>query len=486
MALSLALRGEVALRDGRISDAAADARAARDLAPQIADESFSRFTGRAWFVTGLVYEAQGRRREARDAFATAAVQFAGAVGDGASRHAARARGIARTSRTPDLRNDVRIACPVRCRARVRSPCDFSCPGEMMKAVMRELAQAKRHYSKLPLFEFLRAESIPPRDRLAFYPAWRRSSWRSRISTASCCASRTRRIRTSSSINEHTHEDDHHWPWYLEDFTKLGFDRTASVTQTLRSYMKDGSRQNRMLGTRLAQLLHGTTPTEKLVIVEAIEETGNVLFGLTAKIAARIQADGGPELVYLGQFHFSRETGHAMHGHDHRVLEAIPLTELERARCLDLAFRVFDMFSDWTTELLAFAKNSLAHRTVPCHSRCAPTRNPDHAVTRHARPIAASRAGPRQWRRSQHRRAGDRRCAGECRASSPTWSWAAVRARCSARVSPRAWTGEQGLEAAKQLWSAELTAAEALERVPRTHRADASCVSTRASRCAMRA
>ena len=29
----------------------------------------------------------------------------------------------------------------------------------MKAVMRELAQAKRHYSKLPLFEFLRTESI---------------------------------------------------------------------------------------------------------------------------------------------------------------------------------------------------------------------------------------------------------------------------------------------------------------------------------------
>ena len=84
------MRGEVALRDGRISDAAADARDARDLAPQIADESFSRFTGRAWFVTGLVYEHQGRRREARDAFATAAVQFAGAVGDAHPDTAARA------------------------------------------------------------------------------------------------------------------------------------------------------------------------------------------------------------------------------------------------------------------------------------------------------------------------------------------------------------------------------------------------------------
>jgi hypothetical protein len=235
---------------------------------------------------------------------------------------------------------------------------------MMKAVMRELAQAKRHYSKLPLFEFLRAESIPPRDRLAFFPCMAPF-----ILAFSDLNRFVLRDEESSDphqllINEHTYEDDHHWPWYLEDFTKLGHDRTSSVTQTLRSYMKDDAKTNRMLGSRLAQLLHGTTPTEKLVIVEAIEETGNVLFGLTAKIAARIQADGGPELRYLGQFHFSRETGHAMHGADHRVLEAIALTELQRVRCLDLAFRVFDMFSDWTAELLAFAKNSLAQRTVP--------------------------------------------------------------------------------------------------------------------------
>jgi len=168
------------------------------------------------------------------------------------------------------------------------------------------------------------------------------------------------LRDEASKDPH----QHHWPWYLEDFTKLGFDRTTTVTQTLRSYMKDDSQQNRMLGARLAQLVYDATPIEKLVIVEAIEETGNVFFGLTAKIAARIHEDGGPELRYLGQFHFSGETGHATHGHDHRALEAITLTELERVSCLELAFHVFDMYADWTTELLAYAKNSLAHRTVP--------------------------------------------------------------------------------------------------------------------------
>jgi len=234
----------------------------------------------------------------------------------------------------------------------------------MKAVMREMAQAKRHYSRLPLFEFLRADSLPARDRLAFLPC---------MAPFILAFSDLNRfvLRDEASddpyqklINEHTYEDDHHWPWYLEDFAKLGFDRSANVTQVLRSYMKDDARENRMLGARLAQLLHGTTPVEKLVVVEAIEETGNVLFGLTAKIAAQIEASGGPALRYLGHFHFARETGHAMHGHDHTALEAIALTSLERMRCLDLSFRVFDLFADWSAELLAYARNSLAQRTVP--------------------------------------------------------------------------------------------------------------------------
>jgi hypothetical protein len=242
----------------------------------------------------------------------------------------------------------------------------------MKAVMRELAQARQHYSRLPLFEFLRADVVPARDRLAFVPC---------MAPFILAFSDLNRfvLRDESSqdphhqlVNEHTREDDHHWPWYLEDLTKLGFDRTVSLTQSLRASMRDDQGENRMLALRLAQVVHGSTPVEKLVIVEAIEETGNVLFGLTSKIAQRIQAEGGPELRYLGLFHFARETGHAMHGMDHQVLEAIQLTPVERVRCLDLAFRVFDLFTDWTGELLAYAKHSLEHRTVPrmLHGRTA--------------------------------------------------------------------------------------------------------------------
>ena len=242
----------------------------------------------------------------------------------------------------------------------------------MKAVMREMAQAKRHYSKLPLFDFLRSESVAPRDRLAFFPAMAPFILAFSDLNRFVLRDEASKDPHQQLVNTHTHEDDHHWPWFLEDLTKLGHDRHAHLTQVLRSYMKDEFQHNRLLMARLAQLIHGTTPTEKLVIVEAIEETGNVLFGLTAKIATRIQAEGGPELRYLGQFHFARETGHAMHGLDHRILDAIALTEFERVRCLDLSFRVFDLFADWTTELLAYARHTLAQRTTPhlVHGRTA--------------------------------------------------------------------------------------------------------------------
>lgn len=79
-ALIHAERAELEM-DSDLGAAARDAERARELAPPIAGESFSRFTGRAWYVTGMVHERNRRWREAREAFATAAVQFAGALGE---------------------------------------------------------------------------------------------------------------------------------------------------------------------------------------------------------------------------------------------------------------------------------------------------------------------------------------------------------------------------------------------------------------------
>jgi len=94
---SLALAERAMLGLGDLDTADADAASARELAPSLESDSFSRFAGSAWYASARVFEARGKFPEARDAFATATVQFAGALGD-AHADTVRARaGIARMS-----------------------------------------------------------------------------------------------------------------------------------------------------------------------------------------------------------------------------------------------------------------------------------------------------------------------------------------------------------------------------------------------------
>ena len=92
------------------------------------------------------------------------------------------------------------------------------------------------------------------------------------------------------VNAHTYEDDHHWPWYLEDLEKLGLSARETLADSLRFLYGDATRVNRLLGMKLAHLLYGASPVERLVIIESIEETGNVLFALTAEVARRFQRE----------------------------------------------------------------------------------------------------------------------------------------------------------------------------------------------------
>jgi len=238
----------------------------------------------------------------------------------------------------------------------------------MRAVMNAIFNAKREYAKLPLFEFMQDETMSARERLAFYPCMAPF-----ILAFGDLNKYVMRVEGSSDphqqlVNTHTYEDDHHWPWYLEDLTTLGFDRRRATTDILAFIFSDRLHVNRMLSAKLAHLLYGATPVEKLVIIEAIEETGNVLFGLTVTLAREIEARERVTLRYLGDFHFNLETGHAMSGADHRELAAIQLDEIERARCLSLVGLVFQYFEAWTDELLAYAIEEIAQPTHGEHQR----------------------------------------------------------------------------------------------------------------------
>lgn len=223
----------------------------------------------------------------------------------------------------------------------------------MKRLLKHIFAKKKAYQQLPLFERMRDESLSARERIAFYPCMAPFI----LSFGDLNRFILREERPGDlyqdMVNAHTREDDHHWPWYLEDFTKLGFDAEMRGTDWMNFLWGEETLQSRVLMARLTALISGTSSIERLVIIEAIEETGNVMFSTMLPLAAAIEREIGDELRYCGTFHFNLESGHAV-GADHKVLADISLTELERARCIKMVDEVFSAFEDWTHELLRYA------------------------------------------------------------------------------------------------------------------------------------
>lgn len=234
----------------------------------------------------------------------------------------------------------------------------------MKAVLQHILRLKRDYARLPFFDHLRNDELPAVERLSFFPCMAPF-----ILSFGDLNRHVLRLEPSNDpylkmINAHTYEDDHHWPWYLEDFAKLGHDRRRQLpTETFRFLWSDATIQSRMLSHRLAHLIWGAAPAVRLAIVEAIEETGNVLFALTSKLAAVVEQETGTELRYCGEFHFQLESGHAMNN-EHADLARIALDAELRADAIECVEQVFVWFTDWTHELLRFARQQQASAAVP--------------------------------------------------------------------------------------------------------------------------
>lgn len=230
----------------------------------------------------------------------------------------------------------------------------------MKHVLRHIFDRKRDYARLPLFERMRDEALHPRERLAFYPcmAFFILSFGdlNKIVLRSDCAQDV----YQQMVNVHTFEDDHHWPWYLEDLTKLGFDVEARGSDWMRFLWGEETLMNRTLMCRLTGLVERASSVERLVLIEAIEETGNVLFSAMLPLAQALEQELGVSLRYCGPFHFERESGHTV-GADHQELTRLALPPEAQARAIALADEVFELFEAWTHELLRYA---LAHPVSP--------------------------------------------------------------------------------------------------------------------------
>ncbi|MGI0492656.1 hypothetical protein ACN4EG_12800 [Alkalinema pantanalense CENA528] len=227
----------------------------------------------------------------------------------------------------------------------------------MKSILEFIEQKKQAYQQLPLFAFMQDATIEPKRRLAFAPCMAHFIMSFGDLNKYVFRSHESLSPLQNIVNEHTYEDDHHYPWFLTDLHRLGLNGSKGFVETLRFLWGDETKITRQLSYQLAAYTFHAEPIYKIAVIEAIEATGNVLFSLTSAITQVLQDLNQQEYQYFGQFHFNLENGHAAKSLDsEQLLGQVVLSETEQAIAIELVEKVFDIFTAWTYELLAYAQN----------------------------------------------------------------------------------------------------------------------------------
>ncbi len=101
-----------------------------------------------------------------------------------------------------------------------------------------------------------------------------------------------------AINNHTYEDGKHWPLYLTDLKKLGFDQQISFSNALKFLWGNDTYYQRFAFYRMCRLAYENEhPILPYCIMESVEMFGHFLFEILASVSAQFQEETGIELHY---------------------------------------------------------------------------------------------------------------------------------------------------------------------------------------------
>jgi hypothetical protein len=210
----------------------------------------------------------------------------------------------------------------------------------MKEILELIAKKQEIFAQLPLFRYLRDESIAPQKRLAFAPYFapfvmgfgelNRAVFREESDDP-----------VQLTINQHSREDDSHWIWFLEDLQKLKLDLSMNFSDALRFLWGDETHASRHMIYELYRYTYRVNPIQKLVVIEAVEATADVFLSATAKAARELQAVTNKEYRYFGNLHLAIDTGHSLHlSETQQFIESIELTLDTRQEAIEAIERVF--------------------------------------------------------------------------------------------------------------------------------------------------
>ncbi|MCV3215648.1 hypothetical protein OGM63_19385 [Plectonema radiosum NIES-515] len=226
----------------------------------------------------------------------------------------------------------------------------------MQELMAFIDEQKQEFAKLPLFDFMLDKSIDLRQRLSFAPCMAHFIMSFGDLNKYVFRANKPDDRIQEIINGHTNEDDHHWSWFITDLEKLGFNPTENFTEALQFIWGEETKITRQIAYIVAGYTLQAEPIIKLAAIEALESMGNVFFSISSQVTSELQAITNKKYIYFGDTHLNVETGHVVSTPDgEKFIAEIELTDSQRQQAFEVVKKVFQIFTQWTYELLVYAK-----------------------------------------------------------------------------------------------------------------------------------
>jgi hypothetical protein len=237
-------------------------------------------------------------------------------------------------------------------------------GKKIEEIIAFVNSKKQEFIKLPLFEMMQNETLAPEQKLSFVPCM--AHFIMSFGDINTCILRDLDATDpiQDIVNQYSYEDDKHWPWFITDIEQLGLDTKLSFTQSLRFLWSEQTKVTRLLAYYISAFTLQTSSFIKLVVIKVLEATGDVFFSISNRITSELGKATGKEYLYFGNHHLNAESEHTMAAPEaENYLFQIELTEAQYQDALYIAEKIFNLFSDWTYELLAYAQNNLHENAV---------------------------------------------------------------------------------------------------------------------------
>ena len=229
----------------------------------------------------------------------------------------------------------------------------------MKRIIDYIKQKNNQFSEAILFRYLQDKTVAPEQKLAFAPYMAHFVFSFMDINRFVLRDLQSNNELQKLVNIHTQEDADHWPWYLNDIKKMGFDKRLPLSEALHFIWGDHCIASRLLTYRMTSLIGQASDKEKIMIVEVIEMTGNVFLKHTSSVCAQMKM--GDNYQYYGAHHYQRETGHHMGcGDIEEELNNICLTEDERKKGFLLVDNVYVLYQKFVDEMYEYAIHHNIH------------------------------------------------------------------------------------------------------------------------------